>query len=191
MTQPKPISFSEAERLSEIFDSANREEWQRTSHILKTLDLQPNMRIADVGAGTGYFASQFSDLVPEGFVYALDAEPNMVSYMDNRFEQEQRSNIKTGLSLPDNPCLPEKLDVVFLANVYRFIKERDTFLVNLFEQVSHKTRVVFVDFRGSNARVSPQQAMEEAALAGFVIESMDMEGCPDHYILQFRKPQAA
>ncbi|MTI12861.1 class I SAM-dependent methyltransferase [Sansalvadorimonas verongulae] len=190
MVQPKPISFSEAERLSLIFDSETREEWQRTSHIMKTLDLKPDMVIADVGAGTGYFSSQFSDLLPEGKVYALDTEANMISYMNNRFAEEKRTNVETRQSEFTNPCLPEGLDVVFLANVYRFIKERDVFLGHMFDQVSHATQVVFVDFRGSNARVTPQQAVNEVTAAGFEVEDMDMTGCPDHYILRFCKPQA-
>lgn len=191
MVKLKPISFSEAERLSLIFDSENREEWQRTSHIMDTLDLKPDMVIADVGAGTGYFSSQFSDLLPQGKVYALDAEPNMVSYMDNRFTEENRTNVETGLSQATDPCLPAGLDVVFLANVYRFIKERDVFLGNIFQQIDHTTQVMFVDFRGSNARVTPQQAVNEVTEAGFEVEDMDMTGCPDHYILRFRKPEAA
>ena len=191
MVKPKPISFSEAERLSLIFDSGNREEWQRTSHIMNTLDLKPDMVIADVGAGTGYFSSQFSDLLPRGRVYALDTEPNMVSYMDNRFSEEKRTNVETGLSKAADPCLPAGLDVVFLANVYRFIKERDVFLGNIFQQVDHTTQIMFVDFRGSNARVTPQQAVNEVTEAGFEVEDMDMTGCPDHYILRFRKPEAA
>ncbi|WP_067517515.1 class I SAM-dependent methyltransferase [Endozoicomonas ascidiicola] len=191
MAHPKPISFSEAERLSTIFDSENREEWQRTSLILETLDLKPDMIIADVGAGTGYFASQFADLLPNGLVYALDTEPNMVSYMGNRFQTEGRSNIRPGLSTHIDPCLPENLDVVFLANVYRFIQKRDEFLANLHNQVKPETLVMFVDFRGGHARVSPQQAMDEVVKAGFVIEDMNMDGCPDHYILRFRKPRLA
>ena len=145
------------------------------------------MVIADVGAGTGYFSSQFSDLVGSGKVYALDTESNMVSYMDNRFAEEQKDNIQTGLSQHTDPCLPEGLDVVFLANVYRFIRERDVFLANMFKQVDENTQLVFVDFRGSNARVTPQQAVNEVTEAGFEVQDMDITGCPDHYILRFRK----
>ena len=122
MVQPKSIDFSEVERLRAIFDSENREEWQNTSYILKTLDLKPNAIVADVCAGTGYFSSLFSDLLPQGRVYALDTEENMIRYMKKRFIEEKRDNIETGYSKHVNPCLPGEVDVVFLANVYRFIK---------------------------------------------------------------------
>ena len=191
MMQPKPISFSEAERLSLIFDAENREEWQRTSHILQSLNLRPTMKVADVGAGTGYFTQLFATLLPQGIVYALDAEPNMVRFMEERFQHREDANIQLQLCDALNPQLPADLDVVFLANVYRFIKQRDTFLANLYQQVQPNTLIMFVDFRHSHARVSPQQAMDEVTRAGFTIETMDMSGCPDHYILRFNKPQPA
>ena len=55
------------------------------------------------------------------------------------------------------------------------------------QQIEDSTRVVFVDFKGEQARVSPQQAVNEVTAAGFVVERMDIHACPDHYILQFRK----
>ena len=187
MIKPKPISFSEAERLSLIFDAENREEWQRTSRIIESLNLGPTMKVADLGAGTGYFTEIFAALVPKGKVYALDAEPNMIEFMEQRFSQPQYSNIQVQICNAIAPHLPSELDVVFLANVYRFIIPRDTFLANLYQQVQDNTLIMFVDFRRSHARVSPQQAMDEVTRAGFIIEDMDMSSCPDHYILRFTK----
>lgn len=189
MITPTPISFSEAERLSQIFDSENREQWQRTSHILRVLDLQPNTVIADVGAGTGYFSSLFSDRVPAGKVYALDTEPNMIAFMQRRFAREGRANIEIRQSRHADPCLPAGLDVAFLANVYRFIKDRPAFLAQLFRQVDEKTRVMFVDLKHIQAQVSPQLAMAEVKAAGFLVADMDLTGCPDHYILRFGKQE--
>ena len=76
MIKPEPVSFSEAERLSQIFDADNREEWQRTSAILAKLALQPGTVIADVFAGTGYSVQLFAQRVPQGRVYAHDTEQN-------------------------------------------------------------------------------------------------------------------
>lgn len=187
MNQPTAISFAEPERLSKIFDAENREEWQRTSHVLHTLNLRPDMWVADVGAGTGYFSALLADRLPQGRVFALDAEANMVAYMDRRFADEARGNITTGLTQPTDPTLPSGLDLVFLANVYRFIRERALFLANLQRQVTPETQIVFVDFKGAAARVSPAQAKEEVLAAGFVLDSLDLVGCPDHYIMHFHK----
>lgn len=191
MIKPEPVSFSEAERLSQIFDADNREEWQRTSAILAKLALQPDTVIADVGAGTGYFAQLFAQRVPQGRVYALDTEPNMLTYMARRFAAEPFSNITIQASEHSNPQLPQGLDVVFLANVYRFIRDRQTFLAQLHQQFASDTRGMFVDLKHEQAQVSPQQVMAEIETAGFKVVEMDLIACPNHYILQFVKRAAS
>lgn len=191
MIKPEPISFSEAERLSQIFDAENRDEWQQTSRIIEKLQLQPDSVIADVGAGTGYFTRLFAAQVPQGKVYALDSEPNMISYMARRFPAEHYPEIEIRLSQPDNPDLPAGLHIVFLANVYRFIRQRQAFLASLYTQFTVGTRGMFVDLKLSQAQVSPEQVKNEIESAGFRVLEMDMTSCPSHYILQFSKEQDA
>lgn len=187
MIKPEPISFSEAERLSQIFDAENREEWQRTSRILDKLALQPDTVIADVGAGTGYFSQLFAECVPQGKVYALDTEPNMLAYMERRFAQEAFTNIVVQPSQHGDPQLPAGLDIIFLANVYRFIRDRQAFLVQLYQQCEPHTCGMFVDLKHEQAQVSPQQVVTEIEATGFKVVELDMVSCPNHYILQFSK----
>lgn len=181
------ISFAEPEKLTLIFDADNREDWQRTSHILQCLNLNKTMTVADVGAGTGYFSNLFSGLAKT--VHAIDCEPNMVSYMQKRFSDAALSNVLVTQSTPTNPSIPHGVDLVFVANTYRFIADRPTFLHHLHAQVSCQTRLVFVDYKGDNARVSPQMARDEVEQAGFSVSSMDTTGCPDHYVMTFCKTE--
>lgn len=184
----KPVSFAEPERLTEIFDASHREEWQNTSHILRTLNLPDNAIIADVGAGTGYFSTLFAQLAPKGLVYAIDAEPNMVDWLHRRIARENINNIIIRQCSQTDPELPKALDVVFMANTYRFIQNRTEYLNNLYSQITHQTKVILVDYRGNNARVTPLMTMNEVQSAGFHIDALDTEGCPDHYIMTLRKP---
>ncbi|WP_417071015.1 methyltransferase domain-containing protein [Niveibacterium terrae] len=183
MSLPRRISFADPERLSLIFDAENRAEWQNTGYILEHLALTAGMRVADVGAGTGYFTELFAREIIEGVIHALDPEPNMQAHMRERF-----ARVRVGACLPANPCLPEDLDLVFLANVYRFIEDRSGFLTRLAEQVGLQTRIVFVDFKGESSWVGPQQAEAEVRQAGFAVRQLDLVGCPDHYIMSFGKP---
>lgn len=181
------ISFSEPERLTLIFDGENREDWQRTSYILNSLDLRDDDIIADVGAGTGYFSNLFANEVKQGKVYAIDCEPNMIDFMVQRFTKENIDNIATIQSQADDPCIPMECNIVFLANAYRFIQNRAEFLQKIYAQTQRDTRYVIVDFKHNNARVLPTQAIEEVHSAGFEVCDFDMTGCPNHYILTFKK----
>ncbi|MGF1740589.1 class I SAM-dependent methyltransferase [Vibrio profundum] len=181
------MSFTEPEKLTLIFDAENREEWQRTSHVLNCLSINSEMTVADIGAGTGYFSNIFAGMAKK--VHAIDCESNMVRYMQNRFADSQHGNIKVTQSTLADPCIPEGVDLVFIANTYRFIQDRVTFLQNLWAQVSSQAQLIIVDFKGENARVSPQMAAAEVEQAGFSIVNMDMSGCPDHYVMELAKAE--
>ena len=185
------ISFAEPERLTEIFDSETRPEWQNTNYILDCLALKNDTVIADVGAGTGYFSNLFAKTAER--VYALDCEPEMVRYMEQRFSdeqcfsEEQRGNILTGLSQYADPCLPENVDIVFMANVYRFIQQRDEFLSRLYQQVDQTTEVVFVDLDSDRIQVTLEVVIQEVEQAGFTVHFCNRDECPSHYVLKCRK----
>lgn len=40
-----------------MFDDPARDAWQRPNEVMAALELLPDMVVADVGAGTGYFAA--------------------------------------------------------------------------------------------------------------------------------------
>ncbi len=147
--------------------------------------LKPGITIADVGAGTGYFSNLLAEHAAT--VYALDSEPNMVRYMEKRFSDEQKNNVVVGLSKVDNPCLPEQVDIVFLANVYRFIQQRDCFLSQLFQQIDQNTEVVIVDLDSEQIEVTVDVVMREVERAGFSVHFCNRDKCPSHYILKLRK----
>lgn len=179
-------SFAEPERLTLIFDAPDREDWQKTSRILAQMDLQPAMRIADVGAGTGYFSQLFAERVPDGRVYALDNEPNMVAHMQRRFADAGTAQVEVRQSQAADPCLPAGLDWVFMANVYRFIADRAGFLARLHAQMAERTRGLLVDFKGSPV-VPAEVACAELQAAGFVVSLCDLDTCPDHFVLHFAR----
>ncbi len=181
------VSFAEPEKLALIFDGDNRQEWQRTDYIMQHLAIAPDEVIADVGAGTGYFSAQFIRHSKAGKVYAIDLEPNMQAYLAKRFTGEPRVQVRGCAA--DNPQLPEDVDSVFIANSYRFMAQRPRFLAHLAAQLAPSARVVIVDYKGSNARVSPEMAIAEVIAAGFEIYHFDRDGCPDHYLLSFRPQQ--
>ena len=182
------VSFAEPARLSFIFDAEDREQWQKSWAILQRMALQPEMVVADIGAGTGYFSQLFALTLSGGRVHAIDCEPNMVAHMQQRFAREGLANVSVHLSRVCDPCLPEIPDWVFLANVYRFIQEREVFLRRLLAQMGQQTRGLLVDFKGAQAAVSPTQARAEVQQAGFVVDELDLQTCPDHYLLHFHKP---
>jgi len=76
--------FSGAEKWAQVFDDPERDKWQKPHQVIQALALNPDSIIADIGAGTGYFAIRLAHMVPQGTVFGVDAEPDMVKYLSDR-----------------------------------------------------------------------------------------------------------
>ena len=86
-------SFGDAEKWAHVFDDPERDAWQKPHQVIQALGLRPDAVIADIGAGTGYFAVRFANMVPAGKVYAVDVEADMVRYLAERAKKEKRPNL--------------------------------------------------------------------------------------------------
>ena len=49
-----------AEEYARVLEDPGRDEWQKPHEVVTALDLKPGQAIADIGAGTGYFARRFA-----------------------------------------------------------------------------------------------------------------------------------
>src|SRR5208337_1489272 len=85
--------FDDAEKWAKEFDNPERDAWQKPEEIVGALHLEPAMKVADLGAGTGYFSVRIAKHVPEGKVFAADVEPDMVRYLGERAQREHLTNI--------------------------------------------------------------------------------------------------
>jgi len=66
---------------AQVFDDPARDAWQKPHDVIEALSLKPDAVVADIGAGTGYFAIRLASMLPRGRVYAIDVEPDMVKYL--------------------------------------------------------------------------------------------------------------
>ena len=99
-------SFEDIDRWVAEFESPERDRQQKPDEVVAALKLRSSDRIADIGAGTGYFTRRFAKASGEGTVFAVDLEPNMLRYIARRARTEGQKNIVPVLALPDNPMLP-------------------------------------------------------------------------------------
>src|SRR5256886_17588406 len=71
----------------EILERPDRDKEQKPDEVIKALNLDRYMTIADLGAGSGYFTRKFVWAVQDkGMVYAVDIEPGMLKYNEEMVE---------------------------------------------------------------------------------------------------------
>jgi ubiquinone/menaquinone biosynthesis C-methylase UbiE len=118
--------------------------------VIGRLDLKPGMVVADIGAGTGFFALPFARAVaPAGMVWAVDLQPAMLKILKEKLQPEGapdniglREGKAVDTGLPDGSC-----DLAFLGNIWHELDELDTVLAELRRILRSGGRVAILDWR--------------------------------------------
>lgn len=183
--------FSNAERWAQVFDDPKRDAWQKPKEVIEALALEPDAVIADVGAGTGYFAVRIADMVPKGRVYGVDVEPDMVEYLAERAKREKRGNLVAIAGAADDPRLPEKVDLILMVDVFHHIDDRASYFRKLKASLEPNGRVAIIDFHLDSpvgppkaARIAPEQVKAELKEAGYAL-AREHRFLPNQYFLVF------
>jgi len=178
--------FTDAAAWSRAWDDPERDGWQQPQRVVDLLRLRPGMRVADIGAGTGYFNPWLSRAVgAEGLVYAVDVESTLVEPMRARAVAESTTNVVTVLAAMDDPRIPPgRLDRVLLVDTYHHLDARIDYFERLRHRLDSNALVTIVDWlpgrlaRGPEPahKISPEQVMDEMRKAGYrVVERVDLE----------------
>jgi predicted methyltransferase len=185
-------SFGGAEQWAQIFDDPKRDAWQKPHEVIQALALKPDAVIVDIGSGTGYFSARFANMVPQGRVYGVDTEPDMVKYLAERARREGLKNITAIAGAPDDPRLPEKADLIILVDVYHHIGNREQYFSRLQKSLKPGGRLAVIDFRMDSpegpprsARLAPEQVKAELKRAGYAL-AQEHGFLPNQYFLVFR-----
>lgn len=109
-------SFDQAEKWAKEFDDPSRDAWQKPNEVLDALHLDRTARVADLGAGTGYFSARIARLIPEGKLFAVDIEPDMLRFLGERAQREHLSFLVPVLASAGSPNLPEPVDLVLVVD---------------------------------------------------------------------------
>jgi cyclopropane fatty-acyl-phospholipid synthase-like methyltransferase len=184
-------TFRDAEKWAHVFDDPERDAWQKPHEVIQALALQPQARVVDLGAGTGYFAARLANMLPGGRVYAVDIEPDMVRYLESRAKREGLRNVIALKGEPDDPRLPEKVDLILVVDVYHHIETRSDYFRRLRAALRPGGRVAIIDFKLDSpqgppraARVAPEAVIAEMKAAGYAVAD-EHDFLPYQYFLVF------
>jgi predicted methyltransferase len=174
-----------------IFEVPGRDERLQINRVMDLLGVEPGRNVADIGAGSGWFTVRAARrLASSGTVYAVDINPEAITYLQRRARKEQLHNVKTILSKPDDPQLPAgSVDAVLLLKTYHEIAHPIALLTNLRLSLKPGAKVGIIDRNGNgeNHGISKDVVIREAAQAGYELhDSQDfVKGDGMDYFLIF------
>ena len=172
-----------------------REMEENTSLLLKNLAVKPGMIIADIGAGSGYHSALLSKMVGSGKVFAVDVEPEMIAYLNERIRQEKLSHIVPVLSTEQKLYLPENtIDMMLLVDVYHEFSYPYEMALSMRSALKRGGKLVLVEFRSEDSTVpiktihkmSEAQAIKEFKAAGFKFDK-NIDNLPWQHCMVFTK----
>ena len=169
---------------------------ERPEVLVENLDLEPTDVVADLGAGTGYFTFRLAPLVPEGRVYAVDIQPEMLRIVEARAEEEGVGNVAPVLGTETSPGLrPNSTDLTLLVDAYHEFSDPRAMLAGIYDATRPGGRLVLVEYRAEDPTVpikplhkmTEAQARREVEAAGFrFVENRDV--LPQQHLLVFERP---
>jgi 2-polyprenyl-3-methyl-5-hydroxy-6-metoxy-1,4-benzoquinol methylase len=135
----------------------NREKEERTDVLIKSLNLQKGMVIADVGAGTGYLSRRMADSVGKsGAVYATDVQPEMIAKLKSF--AKNYPNVKPVLSETRQVNLAANtLDMAIMVDVYHELEYPYEVVQSIITALKPNGKLVLVEYRAESDSVPIKQ----------------------------------
>lgn len=186
--------FNDIDKAVKMFESAERDTWQKPEEVMKQLQLRSGDVVVDIGAGTGYFTRRFAAAVgAQGKAVGLDIESTMVTHINAEAQKQGIANLSARQVPPHDPQLaPQSVDVVFICDTYHHMQERVAYARLLSQALKPGGRVVIVDFQKRPLplgppmewKLAPEAVTEEFRQAGFQL-ARSVEFLPYQYFLEF------
>jgi ubiquinone/menaquinone biosynthesis C-methylase UbiE len=161
-----------------IFDYPDRDVKLHINQVMDLLGIVAGKNVADVGAGSGWFTVRAARRVTgTGKVYAVDINPEALTYIQERAQKEKLTNISTVMGTADDPGLPpNSVDAVLLLKTYHEVAKPVELLKRVRASLRSGARLGIIDRNGNgeNHGVQKKVVISEADEAGLrLVEEHD------------------
>ncbi|MCU0635167.1 MAG: methyltransferase domain-containing protein [Gemmatimonadaceae bacterium] len=125
----------------------DRDDAHEAERVMALVGVKPGMRIADIGAGDGYYVVRLSARVgPTGVVYGEDIVPQYLELLRARVARQALSNVRVVFGRPHDPQLPAgSIDAALLIHMYHEIEQPFGLLYHLIPALVPGGRIAVLD----------------------------------------------
>jgi ubiquinone/menaquinone biosynthesis C-methylase UbiE len=125
----------------------SRDAWQHPREVVAHLQLRPGDRVADLGAGSGYFTWHLAEAVGQrGSVYAVEIDETALRLLAEGLRSRGLDNVHLVRGEPSDARLPEPVDLVFSCDTYHHMDDRAAYFQSLRRSLTPQGRVAILDF---------------------------------------------
>lgn len=195
----RPYFDPDYQQWVERFERPGREVYDRREAIVAASGVKADMRVADIGAGTGLFTLLFARRAgPEGKVYAVDISRTFVDNIGKRARREGLANVHGVVSTQTDARLPAKtIDLAFVCDTYHHFEQPVAMLTSIHRALKPGGALIVVDFERivgrssdwvlNHVRAGKEAVIREVEAAGFRLVT-DEKLLKESFYLRFAKP---
>ena len=177
---------------SDWLERPSRPREESTDSIVQAMALKPNMVIADIGAGTGYYTFRVAKLVPQAKVYAVEIQEELIEILEKK-KKETNVEVVRGDTLGVN-LAANTIDLAFLVDVYHELSWPHQIIQSIKKSLKSDGKILLIEYRGEDPQLqikrlhktTVEQLKREMLANGFVLDRQ-IETFPIQHFLLFRK----
>ncbi len=156
--------------------TSGRDAWQRVPDVISALALEPGSRVADIGAGSGYFVPHLAEAVgPGGRVFAVEINEWALGQLQSLIEDEGLGNVEVVRGEVDDPHLPAgSLSAALMVDAYHEMTEHRAMLDGTYAALEPGGRLVILDLAPYDASTPRDHQMEGHGI-GMDLVARDLE----------------
>ena len=151
----------------------------QVDRVVASLGVQPGMRIADLGAGTGIFTIPMAKAAGNtGRVYAIDVDPGLLKIVEDKAKVASLPTVQTIVAGDVDPRIPEPVDLIFICDTMHHLPNQAEYVKGLAKHLKPSGRVAVIDFSegswpaGHEAfKLTPSQVTDWMSAAWFTLET--------------------
>jgi SAM-dependent methyltransferase len=145
-----------------FFNRPERDAEERSDDLVRSLEIREGARVADIGAGTGYFTWRLAqDAGATGKVIAVDIQQSMLDRAAQTVKQHGLVNVDYVLGKESDPKLPEgSLDMVFIAYSYHEFSQPETIMDAVRRSLKPGGRLVIVEY-AKESKLAPASSLHK------------------------------
>ena len=176
-------------------DRKDRQKEENSRLAIEEMNLTPKSVVADIGAGTGYYTFKIAKQVPEGKVYAVEIQDELIRYLNNQKDELGATNVEVVKGDAKSPHLPDSsLDLAILIDVYHELEYPKEMMHYISKALKSSGKVLLMEYRAEDPnlpilplhKMSVQQTNKEMADNGFKLVE-DGEFLPIQHFLLYQK----
>ncbi len=182
---------------AEWLDRDSRPQEEHTQSAIDSIEIPENGVIADIGAGTGYYTFKLAPKVPEGRVYAVEIQDEMIAALNERKNKLNNTNVEIIKGSITSPNLPANaIDLAIMVDVYHELEYPVEMLQAIKNSLKKDGRLLLIEYKGEDPAVAirplhkttVKQLNKELSANGFML-SYDGEFLPLQHFLVYTKTE--